>query len=383
MHNNFKGLRNFILKNDTIIIPEDKNQKVFCSKSVEKKVHKAIVTMKEKFYYIKDDKIFFIFSKKYPWIWEVKILYDTTPYVKTQILIIKFSLLLILISLFLFYFLWKKITKHALKDLNKIAKKVSELDLEKDLKKIEIVWNKDDEINILIWKINDWFCHIKKQTTNLKQFITDISHEFKTPLMVINSQIDLFNKKIEKNKLEKDDTKILLENIKEKTKKLNNLLETFLFLSRVENKIENLNYKEKNLSNYIKNFIQNYLKENNISDISIQFNCQKDINIKLEENTFNILFWNLLSNAIKFLNKKTWKIEIWCDEKSFWIKDNWVWIKKEDLDKIFDKFFRKDKNIEWFWVGLFLVKRLLNVYNWKIKVESEIRKGAKFIVFFK
>jgi signal transduction histidine kinase len=82
--------------------------------------------------------------------------------------------------------------------------------------------------------------------------------------MIINSQIDLYNKKIEKNKLEKNDTNILLENIKQKTKKLDNLLETFLFLSRVENKIENLNKTKINFSYYLEQFIKEYIKNNDI-----------------------------------------------------------------------------------------------------------------------
>jgi hypothetical protein len=65
--------------------------------------------------------------------------------------------------------------------------------------------------------------------------------------MVINSQIDLYNKKLEKNKLNKEDTEKLLLKIKEKTYKLNILLETFFILSRIENKIDKLEKKEVNL----------------------------------------------------------------------------------------------------------------------------------------
>jgi len=72
------------------------------------------------------------------------------------------------------------------------------MDIDKPFNRINVVCNKDDEINILARTINKSFTHIKNQTIILKQFITDVSHEFKTPLMVINSQIDLYNKKAEK-----------------------------------------------------------------------------------------------------------------------------------------------------------------------------------------
>ncbi len=381
LNNDSKELRNFILRNDTIIIPEKKDEEIFCSRWVEEKVHKAILTMKKNFYYISGNKIFFIFSKKYPGIWEVKILFDTTPYVKVQFLIIKFSLFLIIVSLFLYYFLWKKITKYGFKNLNKIVNKAKQLDIEKDFEKIEISWNPDDEINILTHTINKSFCHIKKQTTNLKQFITDVSHEFKTPLMVINSQIDLYNKKLEKWKLNKEDTKELLEKIKQKTKKLNKLLETFFLLSRIENNVENFSKNKRNLSNLLENTTQKYLENSEKENIKINYIFKENIFLEIEEWTFNILFENLLSNAIKFSGKNK-EIEIWCDEKSFWIKDNGIWISKEKLKNIWEKFYREDTKITWFGVWLFLVKRLVLLYNWEIKVESGEWKGSKFIVKF-
>jgi signal transduction histidine kinase len=80
--------------------------------------------------------------------------------------------------------------------------------------------------------------------------------------MVINSEIDLYNKKLEKGKLLERDTHILLENVKKNTKELNILLETFLFLSRIENKIEKLNKRKINFSKYLetlsKTYVENY-----------------------------------------------------------------------------------------------------------------------------
>ena len=388
---NIESFKEYILKKDTLIIPND-GWKSICSNWVETKIHNNIDSIKDDLFYSNWEKIFFIYTKVYPEIWEVKVFFDTTSYVKSQIIIIKISLFIILFSLFIFYFLWKKITKYSFRNLEKISKKALELDIEKDFKKLKIIWNKEDEINVLANTINVSFCHIKKQTSNLKQFITDVSHEFKTPLMVINSKIDLYNKKIEKNKLEIWGTEVLLENIKEKTKKLDNLLETFLFLSRVENKIEKLDNKKVNIWEYLENFTKNYLKnnndvlENNLSEkIKIKYNFKKNLFLEIEENTFNVLFWNLLSNAIKFSknnleeNNKI-EIEIWANKKRFWILDNWIGINQKDINNIWDKFFRHDKNLQWFWIGLFLVKRLSNLYNWKIEVESKNKKWTKFII---
>ena len=332
-------------------------------------------------------------TKNYPEIGQVKVFFDTTPYVKSQIIIIKISLFIIFASLFVFYFLGKKITNYSFRNLTKLSKQTSELDIEKDFEELKIIWNPNDEINILAQKINCSFFHIKNQTNNLKQFITDVSHEFKTPLMVINSEIDLYNKKIEKNKLEKNDTINLLIDIKWNTKELNNLLETFLLFSRIENNIEKLEKKEVDFSKILRNNSQKYIENNKIiKDIwkwnyNIIYKIEENINLKIEENTFDILISNIISNAIKFSknniskNKKV-ELEIWLEKNLFYIKDNWIWIKDDDLENIFNKFFRNDKNIEWFWVWLFLVKRLVQLYNWKISVESKEWKWTKFIINF-
>jgi len=59
-----------------------------------------------------------------------------------------------------------------------------------------------------------------------------VSHEFKTPLMIVNSKIDVYNKMLEKGKGSQEDIQVLLGSIKHNTKKLNNLLETLFLLSR-------------------------------------------------------------------------------------------------------------------------------------------------------
>lgn len=377
--NNLDAFKKYILQKDTLIIPNDWSD-LICSNWVETKVHNNIEEIKDKLFYNNWEKTFFIFSEYYDEIWEIKVFFDTTPYVKSQIIIIKISLMIILLSLFINYFVWKSISKYALKNLKNIINQTKKIDIEKDFKKIDIIWNKDDEINILAETLNKSICHIHKQTSNLKQFITDVSHEFKTPLMIINSQIDLYNKKSEKNKSSENDTRELLNKIKSKTIKLNWLLEIFFLISRIENNLDQFQKKNYKLNICVKSIVQNYLQgiEKNVT---INYNLKSDLLLDIEITTFYIILENLLSNAIKF----SWDnpiIEIWTNKNSFWIKDNWKWIDKDNLDKIWDKFHRNDVNIEWFWVWLFIVKRLVDLYNWEIQIKTNKWKWTKFIVKF-
>jgi signal transduction histidine kinase len=241
-------------------------------------------------------------------------------------------------------------------------------------------WCKGDEICILANTINNSFVKINQQTSNLKQFITDVSHEFKTPLMVINSKIDLYKKLEEKWKASPKELDKLLSTIKQRTKKLNNILETLFVFSRKIEGIDKIKCKNINLSNYISTYIDDYVA-NITQDIEIQYNITKSVTKCIDIELFNIIIDNLLSNAIKFSWEKK-VIKIWLTDDQFYVQDYGPGIDKDNLEKIWEKFYRQDTNIEGFWVWLFLVKRVTEVFNWKIAVLSKKWKGAKFIIQF-
>jgi signal transduction histidine kinase len=200
--------------------------------------------------------------------------------------------------------------------------------------------------------------------------------------MIINSKIDFFTKKWEKWKIEKDDLEQLLKSIKSNTKKLNKLLETLFLLSRYTEWIEDFKKEKQDLSNYITDFVSSFTSSYDSKDIKLDFKIEKNIILEIEVSTFNIIIENLLTNAIKFGNTNL-QIEVWLDKNMLYIKDNWVWISEENLSKIWDKFYRSDVNIEWFGVWLFIVKRISDLYGWKIEVESELWVWSKFIILFK
>ncbi len=376
---NKEAFEKYILEKDTIIIKDD--WEILCSGWVSKKLHSEPEQLKDRYFIKENNKIYFIFSNYYKDIWRVKVLFDTTFYMKSQIIIIKLSFVIMFLWWFLYFFIWRKISKYALSDLEKISKEAKNLSID-NFHKIEVcsTWE-NDEIKILANALNNSFDKIKSQTKNLKQFITDVSHEFKTPLMIINSKIDLFNKKHEKWKLKKEDLNILLDWIKQDTKKMNKLLETLFLLSRVTEWIEEFKKEKINLSEYLEKFISNFLKSFSSKKIQIDYKIEKNIFKEIELMIFSIIIENLLTNAIKF-SKNNLKLEIWLNEKMLYIKDNWIWMPEEVLKDIWEKFYRKDFNVEWFWIWLFIVKRIIKLYNWKIEVKSELWKWSEFIINF-
>lgn len=379
--NNKEAFKNYILSKDTIITPHDWSEMI-CSKGVSLKVHNDSEKIKEimnSLFYTIDSKTYFVFTQDYPDIWEVSILYDTTPYFNSQLIISKISFILISLFIIINYFFGKYISRVTLKDLKNISKEVSKIDLENSNLNLDLNLPKDDEIMILYETLTKSLSKIKKQSETQKQFITDVSHEFKTPLMIMNSKIDLSQKSLEKGKTL--DLNLVFSDIKKDIKKLNKLLETMFLISRLEDNSINIENKNIKLLASINDIIENLKLVYSEKNITLLTNLKVSDSIKMDNTLFNILFENLFSNSIKF-NDKDIEIRFNYYKDRLEISDNWNWIDSKKLDEIWNKFSRFDTNIEWFWVWLFLVKRIIKLYDWKINVESEVWKWTKFIINF-
>lgn len=379
---NKEAFVDYILKQDTIIIAAG-SDKVVCSEWVAQKIHRNPEKLKElqqSFFYPIGDKIYFIFSRKYDDIWEVKILYDTTAYFNSQIIIIKVSLVIILVFLILNYIFGKIISRIVLKKLTTIAQYAKGLNLDDEKGKIDIEWPKDDEIKILADTLNDAFKKISCQSKNQKQFIVDVSHEFKTPLMVMNSKIDLYQKVIEKKKESRETIDDLLNSMKWQTKKLNKLLETMFYISRVEDGIVDIVTDQIPLNQFTKELVDDIVTTSK-KDVQVNVDIADDILLKTDVASLNIVIENLVTNAIKFSSEDI-RIDISFKDAILSITDHGEGIPADKLEKIWEKFTRFDTKIEWFGVGLFLVKRIAYLHSWEIDVESEVGSGTTFKIKF-
>jgi len=383
-NSNIDAFKNYILTKDTIIVDHNDQEPLVCSEWVAGKIHKSEISLEkltDSFFY-KDEqnnKIYLVFSHYYPEIGTVKVLFDTTHYINSQLLILKISLVIILISLIASYFLGKLFTKYTLRDLRKISSEAKSMTLE-NYNQIQCEWCNDDEVKILATTINQSILRIKKQSQDLKQFITDVSHEFKTPLMVINSKIDLYRKLVEKWKSKPQDLDNLLDTIKNRTKKLNNTLETLFILSRKTEWIEEVEKHKVNLKDYLESYIREYIA-NSEKNISVKFYFQEDIFQDIDKNIFNIIIDNLISNAIKF-SRQDGLIEVGWDASKIWIKDYWIWMDEKTTRHIWSKFYRQDTNLEGFWVWLYIVSRITQLFQWTIDVKSKKDEWSTFIIKF-
>lgn len=360
---------NYLLKKDTIITLD--SGKIICAPSLNEKIHSDIKAIQNSYLYRYNGKVYFIFSEYYKKVWQVRILFDTTAYITAQIIILKISLIFISLSGIFYIFFGNKITRKCLTGLKNIAEKAKNISLEKPNTAFEINWPANDEIRILSETLNRMLEKIEKQTSNLKQFTTDVSHEFKTPLMVMSSHLDLIEKKHPKEVSQE-----ITSSFKKSIWKLNTLIETLLFLARIEENTENLEFQDIPVKKFFAHRSEEIKKAFWEKSISFTYKISEKLTYKVDEVTFQILIDNIITNACKF-SKSPVKIEIIADKNGFSIQDNWNGLNEEEIKKIYEKFYRANKQIEWFWVGFFLVKRITELYEWSIHIESRKWQGTK------
>ena len=212
----------------------------------------------------------------------------------------------------------------------------------------------------------------KENIKDMEQFIFNAWHELKTPLSVIKSHLQLA--------LAKKQYKDAIDNSIQELDKMNLLLEALINISVVhqESKKEWIDVVQE-LSYIIAQYVQQAKKNN----ISITIKEITPFTITANKGHFHMLISNLLSNAIKY-NKKNGKIEIVVNSWEIIIKDTGIGIPSKDLDKVFDRFYQVGnvRNQDWFGIGLALVKKIIDIYGWKIELQSEENIGTTFTIKF-
>ncbi|SEQ16163.1 sensor histidine kinase [Flavobacterium urocaniciphilum] len=219
----------------------------------------------------------------------------------------------------------------------------------------------------------------KKYTELQKDFINNMSHEFKTPLasiLIASNYVKQQNEIKENPKLSKYNQIIVNQ-----TNKLNEHIEKILYVAKTESKqmlIDKSKFELKPVLDLVKDNIK--LKYDKKIDINI--NVDKAYKINADEfHIYNIVF-NLVDNSVKYCESNP-KIEINVHEKNkqllIEIKDNGCGIPPKDLPFVFDKFFRVTRkditNIEGFGIGLSYVKKICELHKWKIAIANNIDKG--------
>lgn len=262
-----------------------------------------------------------------------------------------------------------------IKQINEATKKVATGDFD-----IKLESDREDEIGQLTKNFNTMAKDLNKIEVLQKDFINNMSHELKTPI----SSIKGFAQLLEKENLTDEEKKEYIGIIVEESDRLLNISSNILKLSKLQNKEKITNKKNVDISEQIRkviNVLENKWTEKNVT---ISANLPKTI-IKGDEELLYQVWMNLIDNSIKFTDPDG-KIDINIkkinNKAEISIKDNGIGMTEDEKKKVFERFYQVDEShySEGSGLGLSIVKRIINLLNGEIRIETEKGKGSNFIV---
>ena len=229
----------------------------------------------------------------------------------------------------------------------------------------------------------------QKRLTEIKNdFINNMTHEFKTPISTISLAAQMLNDPaVGKSPVM---FKHISGVINDETKRLRFQVEKVLQMSMFERQSVTLKKKEIDAHELITGVVNIFrLKvEKNNGTLEAELNAQDPV-IFVDEMHFTNVVFNLLDNAVKYKSPDrdiALKIRTWNESGKLCIsiEDNGIGIKKENLKKIFDKFYRVHTgnlhDVKGFGLGLAYVKKIIADHKGSIRAESELNVGTKFII---
>jgi Signal transduction histidine kinase len=227
----------------------------------------------------------------------------------------------------------------------------------------------------------------QKQLNNMKNdFVNNMTHELKTPI----SSISLASQMLQDPGVGKtpEILKHISKVIHDETKRLSLQVEKVLQMAIFEKDKSMLKLNELAINSLISDIVNNFsLKVTSKGGkITYKLNATNDLALVDEVHFTNVIF-NLMDNALKYSDKPLLlTIETWNEKDNLLIsiEDNGIGINKEDVKRIFEKFYRVSTgnlhNVKGFGLGLAYVKKIVTEHRGSIKVESELNIGTKFII---
>lgn len=278
------------------------------------------------------------------------------------------------------------IAKKALQPIYNIiqtAKVIGRGDLTKRIIEVE----SHDEVGELSETFNEMLEKLENSFNKEKRFVSDASHELRTPVAIIMSYAeDLLSES--ESFHNRDELMKSLNTIYNESKRMNAIISQLLALTRGDEGRYQINKEEFDILEVLNNVIEQLQEKADCADIKLSVATVEHIIVKADQSLITQMMLNLVENAIKY-GKKSGNVwvgaEISDNELLITVKDDGIGITDEHLKHIFERFYRADQSRDrsGTGLGLSIVQWIINEHRGKIEVESQEDIGTTFKLHFK
>ncbi len=240
------------------------------------------------------------------------------------------------------------------------------------------------ETKLLSEAYNQMLHRLKVQEDSRQEFVSNVSHELKTPITSMKVLADsLLAQEEVPNELYRE----FMTDIAEEIDRENKIISDLLSLVKMDKRSSDINIQETNINHLIETLLKRLRPIAAARGIDLVLESFKPVMAEVDETKLSLAFSNLIENGIKYNKEDGWvHISLNVDNKYFYVKveDSGIGIPQEDQENIFERFYRVDKShsreIGGTGLGLAITRSAVLMHHGAIKVYSEEGEGTTFTV---
>ncbi len=231
---------------------------------------------------------------------------------------------------------------------------------------------------------NSLLAKIRLMEESRQEFVSNVSHELKTPLASMKVLADSL--------LVQEDAPVelyqeFMQDIAEEIDRENTIISDLLTLVKTDRKVTDLNVAATDVNEFLEQILKRLRPIAEQANIEMVFESNRSVSAEIDTTRLSLAFSNLVENAIKYNRENGWvRVSLDADHKFFYVKvsDSGMGIPQDSLDYIFERFYRVDKShsreIGGTGLGLAITKSAVVAHRGAIRVQSEMEQGTTFTV---
>lgn len=273
------------------------------------------------------------------------------------------------------------LSRRALKPLDDVASEIDKIEVDRSLKPIPVP-SSNDEIRKVTESFNDLVARLTSLFQLERNFIVDASHELKTPLTVIQTEIEmlLMNPRLSQSEIEN------LKNLQLEVERAVKIATDLIFFSRLELSNGLKRTAHVDVDGLVAEVVSRLTNLALAKGVKIEVELASDATLFADKESLGRAFSNVIENAIKYYDKLKSDCRVLvrtAREKDYCVvivSDNGIGINSHDLNYIFNRFYRtkeaRSSEVQGSGLGLAITKKIIEEHKGTIEVKSEVSKGT-------